>query len=189
MKKSFRGFNAATIAAIKARIESGATIPYKKDLPKKNPTITIGIDPAARKKGFGVCIYDHTDKTVSFRDFGNYNDFFLWTLGEECPENARCVIENSNLQGRVFDGTGSKGVVQRKAGNVGSNKAVSVLTVDACSRRWGAENVREVSPKGKGAKWSKQQASAVVAQMKLVLVGTMTNQDQRDALKLALMRG
>jgi len=51
MKKSFRGFNAATIAAIKARIESGATIPYKKDLPKKNPTITIGIDPAARKKG------------------------------------------------------------------------------------------------------------------------------------------
>jgi len=44
-----------------------------------------------------------------------------------------------------------------------------------------------VSPKGKGAKWSKQQASAIFAQMKLVLIGTMTNQDQRDALKLALM--
>ena len=188
MKKAFRGFNAATIAAIKARIESGATIPYKKDLPKKPPTITIGIDPAARKKGFGVCIYDHTDKTVSFRDFGNYNDFFLWTLGEECPENAMCVIENSNLQGRVFDGDGSKGVVQRKAWNVGSNKAVSVLTVDACRRRWGYENVREVSPNGKGAKWTRAQAIAVVIQMKLVLVGTMTNQDQRDALKLALMR-
>jgi len=62
-----------------------------------------------------------------------------------------------------------------------------VLAVDACRRRWGAENVREVSPKSKGAKWSKQQVSAVVIQMKLVLIGTMTNQDQRDALKLALM--
>jgi hypothetical protein len=187
MKKSFRGFTPATIAAIKARFESGAPIPYKKDLPKKPPTITIGIDPAARKRGFGVCIYDKEDKTISFRDFGNYNDFFLWTLGEECPENARCVIESSNMQGRVFDGAGSKGVVQRKASDVGKNKAVSVLTVDACRRRWGAENVREVSPKGKGAKWTDRQALAVVAQMKLVLIGEMTEQDQRDALKLALM--
>lgn len=64
--------------------------------------------------------------------------------------------------------------------------AISQCTVDACVARYGAKKVRGVSPRQKGAKWSKPYAAAVAKGMGLE-GAKFKKQDDVDAFQLALM--
>lgn len=155
---------------------------------KKRPSVNIGIDPAFRKNGFGVCFHDLTDNTMSFEMYGSFIDFVYFLMSDDAPSEARCIIENSNMQNSSFDIRGNKPEVARKGRNVGTNQAVSQLTVDLCRRKYGKNNVREVSPKQKGSKWNATYFKRIIASLGITLVTTSNNQDFRDAAKLALMK-
>lgn len=146
--------------------------------------IRIGIDPAFRKNGFGVCIIDETND-IRFLRVASFLDFLRW-LGTDAPaENVTVVIENSNMQDATFGGRMSYNQFGARSRDAGKNMAVSQCTVDACVYKWGATNVRGISPKQKGRKWTKLQAKAVALSMGLQLP-KKTTQDDIDAFQLAV---
>ena len=154
---------------------------------KKKPKIYIGIDPAFRKKGFAMAIIDTTDNTVNFKTFKNgFLDFMGWMISDKpSTEEAVFCIENSNLQSVTFDMRGNKNVVARKSRNVGKNQAASQYTVWACQAN--GYKVIDLSPKDKGGKWTEDGFKWVVKSKKLILSKAKPNQDERDALKLAII--
>ena len=112
--------------------------------------IYIGIDPAFRKKGFAVCIIDE-DKTIRTIIMKSFLEFIAW-IRDDAPAKAIAVVENSNLQNKTFDMSGTKATVARKSRNVGANQAVSQITFDLTKEKY--KNLAfEVSPKQKGKKW------------------------------------
>lgn len=150
--------------------------------------IRIGIDPAFRKDGFGCCIIDES-REVAFRYFTGFLDFLLWLWSEESPAREAAVsivIENSNLQDVTFNrGKVTRGQYGAQSRDAGKNMAISQCTVDACIAWYGAQKVRGVSPRQKGAKWSKPYAQAVAKGMGLEV--KFRKQDDVDAFQLALM--
>ena len=154
---------------------------------RQKPKIYIGIDPAFRKKGFAIAIIDTTDNTVNFKTFRNgFLDFLGWMISDRpnISDTVFCV-ENSNLQKVTFDMRGNKNVVARKSRNVGKNQAASQYTVDTC-RAYGFK-VIDLSPKDKGGKWTEDGFKWVVKSKKLILSKAKPNQDEKDALKLAVI--
>lgn len=149
--------------------------------------VIIGIDPAFRKGGFGVCYYDLSDKSMWFVTYHTILDFQDFLNSDDAPVSALCIIENSNLQNSTFDMTGSKSEIARKSRNVGKNQAVSVIADLICVRRYGAQNVKSISPAQKGKKWTATEFDAIVKQEKIKLFKKTSNQDERDAAKLSLM--
>jgi len=149
--------------------------------------VYIGIDPAFRVGGFWAAIVDMTDRTVAYKSFGDVLDFHDWLRSGDAPLSCFVCVENSNLQNKSFDVSGSKMEVARKGRNVGTNQAVSELAFRSAIRRFGVDRVFEVSPKEKGAKWSETQAGAVLKSERLTVITKGQNQDCRDALKLALL--
>ena len=147
--------------------------------------IFIGIDPAFRKKGFGIAIIDKQDKTVNFKVFKNgFLDFQSWLISD-APQVAVICVENSNLQKTTFDMSGGIRVVARKSRNVGKNQAVSQLTVDVCRLTKGFTTI-EISPFEKGRKWSERTALAVMRQDGLSFYKEKLSQDEIDSLQIAL---
>ena len=150
--------------------------------------IQIGIDPAFRKDGFAICIIDD-DKDVRCIRFKSFLDFlsWLWVDGES-PAQAVCVVENSNLQKKTFDMTGSKAVVARKSRNVGKNQAISQAAFDALKLKYG-NTAFEVSPKEKGKKWTMEKFLLVLKSEKhnFLMTKRKITQDEIDAYQLALM--
>lgn len=138
----------------------------------------IGIDPAFRKNGFAMCIIDENNE-LAFTMFKNGLQEFVRWIWQDAPDNAIVGVENSNLQNVTFDMRGTKAVIARKSRNVGKNQAVSQMVVDLCREKWGNENVADISPRQKGAKWDAdtfRKATGLTIQ---------TNQDKRDAYKIA----
>lgn len=147
--------------------------------------IYIGLDPAFRKDGFGCCVIDR-NKEVAFPVFRTFLDFIFWATDKETHrEQAIVCIENSNLQEVTFNMSGSKSVIARKSRNVGKNQAVSQCCVDLCRWAFGQEYVFEVSPREKGKKWTHKQVVQVMKQEKHTCLKKRTNEDERDAYKLA----
>jgi len=147
----------------------------------------IGIDPAFRQKGFAMAIIDNNTKEASFKMFRNgFLDFCRW-LDNEPPEIKDTVfcVENSNLQKATFDMRGNKNVIARKSRNVGKNQAASQYTVDILKAK--GYEVLDISPKDKGGKWTEDGFKWVVKSKKILLTKAKPNQDERDALKLALI--
>ena len=153
----------------------------------KTGKVVIGIDPAFRKNGFGVCYFDLSDRSMSFETYVDILDFQGFLNSNDSPKDAFCVIENSNMQKSTFDMKGSKAEVARKSRNVGKNQAVSVLAEKICLARYGEKNTKSVSPRQKGAKWNATQFKAVIKQERIEVIKKTSNQDERDAAKLALM--
>ena len=81
--------------------------------------------------------------------------------------------------------TGSREEIARKGRNVGTNQAVSELTVRSACDRYGPNAVINISPRQKGAKWPESTFQVCAKQDRVSLVGYTGNQDQRDAFKLA----
>jgi hypothetical protein len=151
-----------------------------------NSPIFIGVDPAFREGGFWAAILDMADKTLVFRSFDllTWHDFLN---SQDAPDRCFVMVENSNLQNKSFDTTGNKAEVARKGRNVGCNQAVSELAYQSAVRRYG-KNAFQVSPKEKGAKITDARTFLAVLKSEGVLLPKGTsNQDQRDAAKLALM--
>lgn len=148
--------------------------------------VRIGVDPAFRKGGFYIAIYDSSDRSMRFKGFKSVLDYYDWIRSDEAPEKATCIIEDSNLQNHTFDKKGNRGVIMAKSRSVGKNQAISDTAVEASEKRYGKDNVYAISPKQKGAKWTKRQFESVMIMKKITLDKRQSNQDQRDAAKLAL---
>jgi hypothetical protein len=146
-------------------------------------TTFIGVDPAIRKGGFWMCIICRVDNTATFKTCKHLGEF-VRILQDSDP--AAVVVENSNLQKRVFNqGSGVGGAI-----DVGKNMGVSQAAADIADQY--SEIPSGVSPKAKGAKIVNESLfQSVVKANGLTLVGYKTGdghgQDQRDALKLALI--
>lgn len=149
--------------------------------------IYIGVDPAFRAGGFWAAILDMEDKTLRFMEFDllSWHDFLR---SPDAPAQCFICVENSNMQNKSFDLTGTKAEVARKGRNVGCNQAVSELTYRSAVLRYGARNVFQISPKEKGAKITDTRVFfGLMKQEGILLPAASTNQDQRDAAKLALI--
>lgn len=146
--------------------------------------IFIGVDPAFRQNGFAIAIIDKTDNTVNFKVFKNgFLDFTSWFLFDS-PDECIICVENSNLQNSTFDMSGNRRELARKSRDVGKNQAISQCTVDLLKTKY---NVINCSPKDKGKKWNHSQYKAEMQREKHTTIKASSNQDERDAYKLALI--
>lgn len=147
--------------------------------------IRIGIDPAFRKAGFGLCVIDE-EMEVRFIRVPTFLHFLRW-LGTDAPaEDVRVVVENSNMQDTTFiKRRMSYNEYGARSRDAGKNMAISQCTVDACIHKWGEKAVVQLSPRQKGKKWSVAYAQAVAKGMGLVLPKKVT-QDDVDAFSLAI---
>jgi len=144
----------------------------------------IGVDPAFRKNGFWCAIIERPENTIRFvecKTLGDFANLLIW----EKPDHI--LIENSNMQKAQF----RQGASTKEKQNVGMNMAVSQISVDLAVSLLGLELPVEVSPKRKGTKiadlnifqaWLK--ANTLTAEN---YKGNKTEQDKRDAAKLAIM--
>ena len=107
----------------------------------------IGIDPAFRKDGKGVCVIEGYN--VSFIKLASTVDFVKFLFSLEPDSDIVFGIENSNLQKPLFDKEGNIGTVSAKGMRVGKNKAISQLIADLIVGL-GFQCV-EYSPKQKGS--------------------------------------
>ena len=146
-------------------------------------TIYIGLDPAFRKNGFGLCSIEGDD--VYFKRFKNYAHFLGW-LNNDRPESAFFCIENSNLTDATFYRGGSIPSQLKQSRNVGKNQAASQIAVDLLRIMYGKENVHDISPRQKGRKWSKAHLQHIAKQEKHKLPNKI-KQDEIDAYQIALI--
>jgi hypothetical protein len=150
----------------------------------------LGIDPAARLYGLGVCLLDWESRAASFprfRDFLKFYDWLLWS--GQAPAEAIVGIENSNLTRATFDQTGGPRVAAAKSRSVGKNQELSKLLALACSRKYGEDRVVHFSPKQKGGVWSEKTFRGILAQDRVELIlepGQVIKGDDIAAYMVAL---
>lgn len=149
--------------------------------------IFIGIDPAFRLNGFGICIIDHT-KEISYKTFRSVADYLFFILRLDADNVVVSCIENSNLQPEMFkyktEKPKTKAEQINQAQNVGKNQATSQIVYDFTKRLY-PNTTYQVSPKGKGAKPTPLQARQLAKGFTQLVVPS--NQDEADALKLAII--
>ena len=142
----------------------------------------IGIDPAFRVSGFGICELE--EDSVCFPKIKSFIDFFLYAKTFMVSDEQIFVVENSNLQNTTFATYKvNANQLKRISRNVGANQAISQMVVDYL-RYLGLEVV-EVSPLQKGSKWNIYQAQSALFDLKFSHSKIKMSQDERDALKLA----
>ena len=149
--------------------------------------VIIGVDPAFRKGGFWAAFLDTQEHSVQFRQFRDVLTFDRFLFSPDAPQTALGAVENSNKQNQNFDMTGNRPEVARKGRNVGTNQAVSELTVRSMIDRYGVDAVLNVSPKEKGKKYNEFYFYAALKGDGVRPIGYTGSQDQRDAYKLAHM--
>ena len=147
-----------------------------------NNKIRIGIDPAFRRNGFGICIIDETND-VRFLRIKLFQDFIFWLMTDSPPGGVRCVVENSNMQDVTFRRGGK--ITHAQSRDAGKNMAISQCVCDLCVWKYGKSAVLALSPREKGAKWSMAYAQGVARAMGLKLPAKLS-QDNIDAFQLAV---
>lgn len=144
--------------------------------------VFIGIDPAFRSRGFSICIID--GQNINFKTFKTgFLGFCLWFVNES-PGAAICAVENSNLINATFNTIGNKNIIARKSRDAGKNQAVSQNTSDLLSTKY---KVYDISPKEKGGKWTAEAYEQIIKAEGYTPNKKRSNQDERDAFKLALI--
>lgn len=152
----------------------------------------VGIDPAFRDSGMGICVLKETESglVVVFPKCKNTLDAIRYldrlAVFEQHQNSTFFCVENSNLQSTTFSkyvAGNNPAQLMRISRNVGANQAISQLVVDLLKDR--DMYVLEVSPERKGSKWTKEHAAMVAKQYGIEL--PRTSQDDRDALKLAII--
>lgn len=153
--------------------------------------LVIGIDPAARRNGFWIAILDTVKRTVEFKGFKNYNEFYKYVL--KLPENEQYffAIENSNLDNVSYLTSDNVGKAAKMSRDAGKNQQVSQQCVDAVKDTFGDDCYVEYSGKSKSKGWKEQYSEgffpSILRSDKYTLITPCTNQDQRDAYHLAMM--
>lgn len=146
--------------------------------------VFMGVDPAFRKNGFWCAVIQRPENTVEFFECKNLGVFTKLVI-DIFPHHI--LVENSNLQKLQFNPNASN----KERQNVGMNMAVSQISVDIVTEILKPELPVEISPKKKGAKiadlnlfqaWLK--ANTLTAEN---YKGNKTEQDKRDAAKLAII--
>ena len=122
---------------------------------------------------------------VEFTVFSYYSDFLRFIMNVKYSPSA-IVIENSNLQASVFNYKASKSVLAKIARNVGQNQACSQITIDLCKELFIDSVIHDISPLDKGGKWDREAFNNEINSRGHAYEGS-SNQDQRDAYKLALI--
>lgn len=141
----------------------------------------IGIDPAFRVSGFGIC--ELGERSVCFPKIQTFIDFFAYANTFNKSTAQIFVVENSNLQNTTFSTyKANANQLQRISRNVGANQAVSQMVVDYL--RYIGLEVVEVSPLQKGSKLN-QKAIEYLAKSEGIELPARMSQDDRDAFKLA----
>lgn len=152
----------------------------------------IGIDPAFREYGIGICVLIEGQNGLK-ATFPRYRT--TWDALNAIADIARhaegmddtfFAVENSNQQNTTFQkyyGGKNVGQLLKISRNVGANQAISQLIVDLL-KGYDVE-LLEISPERKGSKWTKEGAAMIAKQYGIEL--PKTSQDDRDALKLALI--
>ena len=105
-----------------------------------------GIDPAARRYGFAVCLIDYEANTVTFTRLKDPGEFFSMAL----PEKAFWAVEHSGLQNSTFRKSGNPRLAARLSRNAGANQAVSGMVVKRLQAVYGKNAVAAVAPNRKG---------------------------------------
>ena len=122
---------------------------------------------------------------VDFTVFSYYSDFLRFIMNVKYSPSS-IVIENSNLQASVFNYKASKSVLAKIARNVGQNQACSQITIDLCKELFIDSEIHDISPLDKGGKWNHERF-VMECMERNHAYDVKSNQDQRDAYKLALI--
>lgn len=149
----------------------------------------IGVDPAYRDGGFWVC--EIRGAIVAFYKMKGFIEFvkYIDELAENTIDVSIC-IENSNETNHTFISPTIRSPSAREkiSRDVGKNQAISQMSVDYCQYMLGS-GVYSVSPAEKGMKWTDKIARSEAKNHGLELFlykGLVSEQDKRDAFKLAL---
>lgn len=149
----------------------------------------IGVDPAYRDKGFWICEINGAIACFylikDFIEFVKYIDDLV-----DNKFDVSICIENSNETNHTFISPKVRSPAAREkiSRDVGKNQAISQMSVDYCQYMLG-KGVFSVSPAEKGMKWSDKITKAEAKNHGLELFnykGLVSEQDKRDAFKLAL---
>ncbi len=151
----------------------------------------IAVDPAFRANGFGIADININKKICTFhkckKGFLQFQDFIKGMNFKE----TLFVVENSNLQNKTFDMSGIKAVVARKSRNVGTNQAVSQLTVDHLRNVAPWANIIEISPRQKGKKIEDNKTFLLIVKSDGFELegykGLKGDQDLRDAYQIGMV--
>jgi hypothetical protein len=144
--------------------------------------ILVGCDPAFRKGGFAICILDENNELTQ-KTFDKFIHFISWVQNEMPRNNVKVSIENSYLQNVTFN----KFASPKQHRNVGMNQSVSEIAYQLFCEYAGTENVKNVSPKEKGRKWTSKDnkiIDGICRKHKITRSKKTWNQDERDAFKL-----
>lgn len=150
----------------------------------------IGVDPAFREGGFWLCIFEPTEKSIQFikiDDIYHY-DFCLRTVKNGFYP-IYVAIENSNLQSAMFVPKGKFESIEaysKRCQDVGKNKAISQQVSNQSKYLFGEQFVKDYSPLKKGAKDDLAGFKRRLVKYNIKF-DSRTNQDQRDAFKLATL--
>jgi len=154
------------------------------------PLRIIGLDPSLRVKGFAACelIYNEHEalQTINFYRFARFYNFIDFCQSRIHDEALYWAVENSNLQNATFAHyKGNAAQLKKISRNVGANQGISQAVVDMLTFYFTHDRVLEVSSAQKGVKWDTRNAVHVAAQYGIKL--PQTSQDERDALKIAII--
>lgn len=152
--------------------------------------IFVGVDPAFRDGGFWVAIVDRTDNTVKNLKFSDVLEYHDWLRTESAPLVAFVIIEASDAQNFNFARSriGNRGELMAKSRDIGKNQAVSALAFRSSVRKYGDRFVFKITPEEKGVKITDDRfILGILAQEGLTADRVDFNQDQRDAIKIALI--
>jgi hypothetical protein len=150
----------------------------------------IGVDPSYRKGGFWCCIIQ--GEFVGFRKIIDFIDWvtFIDSIADSAID-AVISIENSNETNSTFIAKEVRYPAAREkiSRDVGKNQAISQMAVDYAKYKLHYLQIYSVSPAEKGMKLSPILIDSMFrtfGQQVKGYKGLVTEQDKRDAYKLAM---
>lgn len=146
----------------------------------------IGVDPAIRENGIGVCLLDCELKLVQFFKFKKFVDLLEFIQSSIYKTNETLyVIEDSNMLNVTFVRSTQPNVVSKISRSVGKNQAVSMILKDWIESK--GYTCRCLSPKNKGSKWTKEYMMAIIKSENFNIdkSNKKISQDDIDAFTLA----
>jgi len=147
----------------------------------------IGVDPAIRVNGMAACII--TNQVIVFKKYKRFVDFIKDVPTWINYPTPFILVEDSSLQNITFNSSINRAILSRMSRNVGMNQGASRIAYEWIKEH--GYNTFNISPEGKGRKWSKDIFLKVVDQERLKFEPhfkpAKVTQDMIDAFSLALM--
>ena len=146
----------------------------------------IGVDPAIRENGIGLCVLDLKFKNIEFHKFKKFIQLLEYISAKFYDtDETLYVIEDSNMLNVTFERSTQPNVVSKISRSVGKNQAVSMILKDWIESK--GYTCRCLSPKNKGSKWTKEYMMAIIKSENFNIdkSNKKISQDDIDAFTLA----